>query len=42
LAYNDKEYENVEKIGAILKNSDEVNLIKTTKYEVKEKLEKFR
>ena len=41
LAYNDKEFENIEKIGAILKNSNEVNLIKTAKYEVKEKVEKL-
>ena len=41
MAYNDKEYGNIEKIGDILKNSDEVNLIKTSKYEVKEKVEKL-
>ena len=41
LAYNGKEYENIEKIGAIFKNSEEVNLIKTAKYEVKEKVEKL-
>ena len=41
LAYDDKEYENIEKIGAILKNSNEANLIKTAKYEVKEKVEKL-
>ncbi len=43
LAYNDKEYDNIEKIGTILKNSKEVTLTKTNslKYEVKEKVEKL-
>lgn len=41
LAYNDKEYENIEEIGAILRNSEEVKIMKTAKYEVKEKVEKL-
>ena len=42
LAYNNKELENIEKIGAIFKDSNEVNLIKTAKDEVKEKVEKLK